>query len=78
MVFILIKPEIFSDNRGFFYESWNSDKFNEKIAFKEFCQDNHSQSSKGVLRGIHYQLNPFAQGKLIRCTKGGYMMWQLI
>ena len=66
----LIKPEIFSDNRGFFYESWNEDKFNEKISLKNFCQDNHSQSSNGVLRGIHYQVNPFAQGKLIRCTKG--------
>tara|TARA_B100001093_G_C26768937_1_gene989170 strand:+ start:343 stop:927 length:585 start_codon:yes stop_codon:yes gene_type:complete len=66
----LIKPEIFSDNRGFFYESWNADKFNEKIGVKKFCQDNHSHSLRGVLRGIHYQLNPFAQGKLIRCTKG--------
>ena len=66
----LIKPEIFSDKRGFFYESWNSVNFNEKIARRNFCQDNHSHSLKGVLRGIHYQLNPFAQGKLIRCTKG--------
>ena len=67
----LIKPEIFTDKRGFFYESWNADEFNKKIAVKNFCQDNHSHSSKGVLRGIHYQLNPFAQGKLVRCTKGG-------
>ncbi len=67
---ILIKPEIFSDCRGFFYESWNSVKFNQKIAVTNFCQDNHSHSLRGVLRGIHYQLNPFAQGKLIRCTKG--------
>lgn len=66
----LIKPEIFSDNRGFFYESWNADEFNKKIALTHFCQENHSNSSNGVLRGIHYQLNPFAQGKLIRCTKG--------
>ncbi len=66
----LIKPEIFFDQRGFFYESWNSVNFNETIAKKNFCQDNHSSSSRGVLRGIHYQLNPFAQGKLIRCTKG--------
>ena len=66
----LIKPEIFSDSRGFFYESWNAINFNEKISPKDFCQDNHSYSLKGVLRGIHYQLNPFAQGKLIRCTKG--------
>ena len=67
---ILIKPEIFTDKRGFFYESWNSVNFNEKIAVKNFCQDNHSHSLRGVLRGIHYQLNPHAQGKLIRCTKG--------
>ena len=67
---ILIKPEIFSDSRGFFYESWNSVNFNEKITVANFCQDNHSHSLRGVLRGIHYQLNPFAQGKLIRCTKG--------
>ena len=66
----LIKPEIFFDQRGFFYESWNSVNFNERIAKKNFCQDNHSHSLRGVLRGIHYQLNPFAQGKLIRCTKG--------
>ena len=66
----LIKPEIFSDQRGFFYESWNSVNFNKTIARKNFCQDNHSHSLRGVLRGIHYQLNPFAQGKLIRCTKG--------
>ena len=66
----LIKPVIFSDQRGFFYESWNSVNFNEKIGITNFCQDNHSHSLRGVLRGIHYQLNPFAQGKLIRCTKG--------
>ena len=66
----MIKPDIFSDNRGYFYESWNQDKFNKKISLKNFFQDNHSHSFNGVLRGIHYQLNPFAQGKLIRCTKG--------
>ena len=67
---ILIKPEIFSDRRGFFYESWNLVNFNEKIGITNFCQDNHSHSLRGVLRGIHYQINPFAQGKLIRCTSG--------
>ncbi len=66
----LIKPEIFHDRRGFFYESWNSSIFYEKIAETNFYQDNHSHSSRGVLRGIHYQLNPFQQGKLIRCTRG--------
>ena len=67
---LLIKPEIFSDYRGFFYESWNSISFNETISVENFCQDNHSHSKKGVLRGIHYQSNPKAQGKLIRCTRG--------
>ncbi len=67
---LLINPEIFSDSRGFFYESWNSASFNKKVSHSNFCQDNHSQSSKGVLRGIHYQVNPHAQGKLVRCTKG--------
>ena len=67
---ILIKPEIFSDTRGFFYESWNLNSFNEIIGKTNFCQDNHSNSKKGVLRGIHYQLNPSPQGKLVRCTRG--------
>ncbi len=67
---LLIKPEIFTDYRGFFYESWNSISFNETISVEKFCQDNHSHSKKGVLRGIHYQSNPKAQGKLIRCTRG--------
>ena len=67
---ILIKPDIFTDKRGFFYESWNSNSFKKIIGKTNFCQDNHSNSIKGVLRGIHYQLNPTAQGKLVRCTKG--------
>lgn len=67
---ILIKPDIFSDKRGFFYESWNLNSFKKIIGKTNFCQDNHSNSIKGVLRGIHYQLNPTAQGKLVRCTKG--------
>ncbi len=69
---ILIKPKIFEDERGFFYESWNKKNFN-KITNKsniDFVQDNHSKSSLGVLRGLHYQLRPSEQGKLIRCTSG--------
>ncbi len=66
----LIKPKIFSDERGYFYESWNSVSFRQTIGNIEFCQDNHSQSSNSVLRGIHYQSPPYAQGKLIRCTRG--------
>ena len=67
----LIEPEVFEDERGFFYESFNQQKFNE--AMREnitFVQDNHSKSSKGVLRGLHYQEAPFAQGKLVRVVAG--------
>lgn len=67
---LLIKPEIYADNRGYFYESWNEISFNNKNGATAFCQDNHSKSSKGVLRGIHYQIAPYSQGKLVRCTRG--------
>ena len=68
---LIIKPKIFFDNRGYFFESWNHSEFN-KIISKEvtFVQDNHSESKLGVLRGLHYQLNPKAQAKLVRCSKG--------
>ena len=66
---LLITPNIFEDERGFFYESWNKKDFSI-ITNTNFLQDNHSKSFKGVLRGLHYQLNPYAQGKLVRCTLG--------
>ncbi len=67
---ILVTPKIFGDNRGFFLESYKkSDFFNNGISI-EFIQDNHSKSTKGVLRGLHYQTNPKAQAKLVRCSKG--------
>ena len=67
----IIKPSIFKDNRGFFYESWNQSKFQRLIRGNiQFYQDNHSRSSKGVLRGLHYQLDPKGQGKLVRCSSG--------
>ena len=68
---LLISPRIFEDSRGFFYESWNKESF-FKLTNKNlnFVQDNHSKSSIGVLRGLHYQLNPYPQGKLVRCIKG--------
>ena len=66
-----IEPKVFEDERGFFFESWNNVTFNKLIGKSiSFLQDNHSFSIKGVLRGLHYQLNPKAQGKLIRCVKG--------
>ena len=72
---LLIKPNVFNDERGFFMESWNSNDWKSiieknKQEFNLFLQDNHSQSSIGVLRGLHYQLNPYAQGKLVRCISG--------
>ena len=67
----LISPNIFRDSRGYFYESWNKNLFNKAIGREiNFVQDNQSSSSKGVIRGLHYQINPYPQGKLVRCIKG--------
>lgn len=67
----LIKPIVIEDERGFFYESFNQQKFNQAIGQDiTFVQDNHSKSIKGVLRGLHYQEKPFAQGKLVRVIAG--------
>ena len=67
----IFEPMVFHDERGFFFESFNKKFFQETINSKiEFVQDNHSRSSKGVLRGLHYQLDPFAQGKLVRVISG--------
>lgn len=68
---LLIEPKVFGDERGFFYESFNQRAFNEVTGLDvNFVQDNHSRSSKGVLRGLHYQLPPYAQGKLVRVVRG--------
>ncbi|HCW3113057.1 dTDP-4-dehydrorhamnose 3,5-epimerase [Citrobacter amalonaticus] len=68
---LIIKPKVFGDERGYFYESYNQKIFEEAIGRKvDFVQDNHSKSTKGVLRGLHYQLEPYAQGKLVRCVAG--------
>lgn len=67
----IIEPTVFEDERGFFFESFNHKKFEEAIGYSvTFVQDNHSKSSKGVLRGLHYQLPPHAQGKLVRVVLG--------
>ena len=68
----LLIPKIFEDERGFFYESWNKKEFEKLTDTKNiiFVQDNHSKSSFGILRGLHYQLPPFGQGKLVRCSYG--------
>lgn len=68
---LLIEPKVFGDTRGFFYESFNQKAFNEATGLDlPFVQDNHSRSAKGVLRGLHYQLPPHAQGKLVRVVRG--------
>ncbi|GAA4802379.1 dTDP-4-dehydrorhamnose 3,5-epimerase [Litoribaculum gwangyangense] len=70
----IIEPKIFEDKRGYFFESFNNDKFNELISSNiKFIQDNESFSSKGVLRGLHYQRGEFAQAKLVRVVKGSVL-----
>ena len=67
---LIIEPAVFGDERGFFYESYNQRHFTELTGIhRTFVQDNHSKSSKGVLRGMHYQIQQ-TQGKLVRCTAG--------
>lgn len=67
----IIEPSAFGDERGWFFESFNQQKFEEAIGHRvNFVQDNHSLSRQGVLRGLHYQLPPHAQGKLVRVIKG--------
>ena len=67
---LLLTPRVFGDERGFFLESWNQQAFNAAAGDTAFVQDNHSRSSRGVLRGLHYQLPPHPQGKLVRCVLG--------
>lgn len=68
---VIVEPRVFEDSRGYFMESFKQDKFEEFIGHKvNFCQDNESKSSYGVLRGLHYQLAPFAQSKLVRVISG--------
>ncbi|HFM0792601.1 TPA: dTDP-4-dehydrorhamnose 3,5-epimerase, partial [Escherichia coli] len=68
---LILEPKVFGDERGFFMESFNQKVFEEAVGRKvEFVQDNHSKSCKGVLRGLHFQLPPFEQAKLVRCIVG--------
>ena len=67
---VIIDPTVFGDNRGYFLESYNEKEFKEVIGKVSFVQDNESKSSKGVLRGLHFQKSPFAQAKLVRCIEG--------
>lgn len=68
---LILEPKVFGDARGFFFESYSEHDFQQATGLDvKFVQDNHSRSSKGVLRGLHYQLPPHAQGKLVRCVRG--------
>lgn len=70
---LIIKPEVFEDDRGYFFESYNKDKFESAGIEINFVQDNESKSQKGVLRGLHFQNPPYAQGKLVRVMRGSVL-----
>ena len=68
---LVVEPTVYGDDRGFFSESWNRREFSAAVGLDvDFVQDNHSRSSAGVVRGLHYQLPPFPQGKLVRAVTG--------
>lgn len=67
---IIIEPKVFSDDRGYFFESFSQKEFEEKVCKTVFVQDNESKSSYGVLRGLHFQKMPYTQSKLVRVVKG--------
>ena len=69
---LVIEPQLFKDDRGFFYESYNKKKLDKKIKIV-FVQDNESKSIKGVIRGLHFQVPPFEQAKLVRCVSGNIL-----
>lgn len=70
---LLIKPRVFSDNRGYFFESYNKEAYNKLGINSEFVQDNQSLSQKNIVRGLHFQKNPKAQAKLVRVIKGAVL-----
>ena len=70
---VVIEPQIYSDSRGYFFESFNQKEFEEKVCKTTFVQDNESKSSYGVVRGLHFQKPPFAQSKLVRVVKGAVL-----
>ena len=67
---VIIKPRVFTDARGYFFESYSKREFDEKVRPVNFVQDNESCSSYGVMRGLHFQRPPFTQSKLVRCVRG--------
>lgn len=70
---VIIGPDVFKDERGYFFESFNEKKFKEMVADVDFVQDNESKSSYGVIRGMHFQKPPYAQAKLVRVIKGAVL-----
>lgn len=70
---VIIKPSIFKDSRGYFFESFNQKEFDENVRPVKFVQDNESMSSFGVMRGLHFQMPPYSQSKLVRCVKGAVL-----
>ena len=70
---VIIKPRLLKDARGYFFESFSQREFEEKVRKVNFVQDNESMSSYGVMRGLHFQLPPFTQSKLVRCVKGSVL-----
>jgi dTDP-4-dehydrorhamnose 3,5-epimerase len=67
---VILEPKVFGDSRGYFFESFNQKEFEQHIGSINFVQDNESKSSRGVLRGLHFQKPPFNQAKLVRCIEG--------
>ena len=70
---VVIEPRVFTDSRGYFFESYSKREFDEKVAKVDFVQDNESRSSRGVMRGLHFQRPPFTQAKLVRCVRGAVL-----
>lgn len=70
---IIIEPKVFTDTRGYFFESYSKKVFDREVGCIDFVQDNESCSSRGVMRGLHFQFPPYAQAKLVRCVRGSVL-----
>ncbi len=70
---VILEPRIFKDSRGYFFESYSKREFDSQVRPVDFVQDNQSMSTRGVIRGLHFQAPPFAQSKLVRCVRGAVL-----
>lgn len=70
---VILEPRVFTDSRGYFFESYNKEVFEKEVGHVDFVQDNESCSSRGVVRGLHFQRPPHAQAKLVRCVRGSVL-----